>query len=120
MQENGKNVIEITIVKGTKIKEKVNVFFEQNVKATLNAHSPNPKPIFQGESFEEGAVVFFEATLSGNKALESWFINDLSKEANFTNDKLRYVINANDARDEAGSKVIRIKFTEKDAKDITF
>lgn len=117
-QENGKNVIEITIEKRAKVKDKVKIIFEQNVRAVLVVHG-RPQAVSSGESFEEGTEVIFEAKLSKDKSLDSWFINDAPKASSSQNDRLSYAINVNDAKDEAGNKVIRVRFTEKEAKNIT-
>ena len=114
VKEDGKNVLNITFVHKEKTQEKVKINFPQNIKEEVGGNE-----ITTGESFEEGTYIRFEAQASAGKFVERWFINDreLIAEGSFT--RKSYRINVNDAKQVVDSKVIEVRFEEKEVKEIT-
>ena len=113
--------ITISFAQREKSSEKLKIVFSQNISAQLTDASGRRthETLSSGGVVSDGQVIRFEAQVSSGKVLESWVVNEKSKDVTVINrNVLLYIASVSEAKGDAGKKEIEVKFTEKEASKI--
>ncbi|MGP1438600.1 MAG: InlB B-repeat-containing protein [Treponema sp.] len=114
IEKDGKKVIEISFEE--KDVEKLFIRFGSSItcEKTEGALSNS---IDSETEVKEGDELTFTATLSNNKVIEGWYINN-EKVENATETTFEYAVKGDKAKVEGDKKIIEVSFKDKDAEMI--
>ena len=119
--EGGKSIIRITISQRNKSSEKVKLVFGENIRAEQKINDSERLPVSTGTMVEDGEVMVFTACLSEGKMFDKWLVNEKPHDISNSTDmnSLTYIVNVQYSKIVGTEKLLEVKFSEKDARQIT-